>query len=51
MDFTGFMVIQWDLYTVMGFLWDLLCGNLLHNYGESPFVMGKSTKWLFPIAM
>ena len=37
--------------TAMGFLWDLPCGNLLHSYGESPFVVGKSTKWLFPIAM
>ena len=39
-DLMGFIVIYSDL---MGYEWDKPCGKLSHNYGKSPFLMGKST--------
>ena len=45
-DFMG------EFYGLWGISHDIPSGKRLHNYGKSPFVMGKSTiQWPFSIAM
>ena len=36
------MVLTINKWGFHGIYWDLLSGNLLHGYGESPFLRGKS---------
>ena len=39
----GKIVVLWDFMGFNGILWDVPSGKRFHNYGKSPFWMGKFT--------